>query len=229
MNSANIDGHITDLYDYALKQGFTEDVFLCHDNQDRYIETATDGYRAYPLFRHVFAGGYDEKTLSRMMSVDFKSRLGTTAGIASSSAYESVMLIEPPNAKKTGMLQYVRVADPGAYTMLLYHCTYRQEDFEKFALEKRKSWLDDKTWYIYIFATRHSLQGMGYGKKLMELMISYADRRGYRLCLETNATGNVAMYGHFGFDTVDTSEYKDVLDHYVMLYTGKAEDDPDNG
>ncbi len=46
-----------------------------------------------------------------MMSVDFKSRLNTLAGITTGADYESVVLLEAPKTKKTGMLEYVRAAD----------------------------------------------------------------------------------------------------------------------
>lgn len=36
---------------------------------------------------------------------------------------------------------------------------YRLEEFEKYALEKRKPFLDEKTWYMYIFATSEDAQG----------------------------------------------------------------------
>ncbi len=218
MNSGSSKSHIEDLYSFACSRGFSREVFFSGENLDRYIEAVTDAFMDYPLFLHVFGGTYDDKTFSRMLAVDFKCRLNTIAGIAS-PGYESVMLIEPPGTAKTGMLQYVRSADTGSYGLLLKPAIYRLERFERYALKKRKGCLDDKTWYIYSFTTKREFQGKGYGKKLMELIVSYAEGKGLRICLETNSESNIGMYGHFGFESTDTSEYKGMI-HSVMLYTG---------
>lgn len=218
MNTARSENQIKEFYGFASEQGVSEYLFFRAGNYERYIETAVDGYNGYPLFLHVFGGKYDEKTLERMMSVDFMSRLDTMAGIASSD-HESVMMIEPPGTQKTGMMQYVRVADFGAYTLLFKPAMYRLEDFEKYALEKRKKFLDEKTWYIYLFATKKEFQGCGYGNKLMNTVLSFADDKGCNICLETNSEGNIAMYEHFGFVSEDMSEYKD-MKHCVMVYRG---------
>ena len=222
MSSANGETHIREFHDYACRNGFSEDFFLSAGNQDKYIETLIDAYREYPLFLQVFDEQYDAKTFSRMISIDLKSREGALIGIASSGSYESILLVEPPGARKPSFLQYVRVADIAAYTLLLKPAMYKLEDFEKFARDQRTPFLDDHTWYIYIFATKTDAQKQGYGRKLMNLMLSYADLHGCRICLETNSLPNVAMYEHFGFRTVSTSVYKDTLEHAVMLYDSGA-------
>ncbi len=218
MHYGSIDSRIRELYDYAVQNGFTEDLFFQADNLGSYIRTAIDGYSEYPLFLYTLGGRYDAHTLARMMTVDFKCRLRTVAGIASSADYESVLMIEPPGMKRTGMLQYVRSADLPSWTLIFRPAIYRQMIFERYALDKRRAFLDEKTWYMYIFSTRKKNQNRGYGKKLMKLILSYADRKGYRVCLETNQAENIAMYEHFGFRTVNTSRYRNRLEHFVMLY-----------
>lgn len=217
MICANIDTRIREFYEYAARNGFSEELFLQEDNRERYVAAALDGYRDYPLFVYVFGGKYDEKAFSKMMSIDFKSRLCTTAGIAT-DGYESVMLIEPPMARKTGMLQYVKVATPRFYSLLFDPAMYRQEAFERYAQKMRKGFLDDRTWYMYIFATKKKFQHRGYGKKLMNVMLSYADLKGFRICLETNHLDNITLYEHFGFELMSLTVYKDELEHCVMLY-----------
>lgn len=218
MNSVKGEEAIQSLYSYAAAEGFPEDLFLSAANLPRYIDTAIDAYRDYPLFQYLFRGKYDEKTFCRMMSVDLTSRLSTMAGIAGGPDCASVMLIEPPMNKRVGMLQYFKVAAPADYTLLLKPVMYRLEDYERFARQKRTAWLDEATWYIYIFATKQEYQHRGYGRKLMELMISYAEQTGSRICLETNLADNVGLYEHFGFRTVETTVYGDALEHYVMLF-----------
>jgi len=132
-----------------------------------------------------------------------------------------MVLVEPPKTKRTRLMQYLRAADLPSYSLMLNPATYRQDAFEKYALKMRKPYLDEKTWYVYIFATKKVFQRMGYGKQLMNVLVSFANEKGYRLCLETNATENVTMYQRFGFKLMDTSNYKQRMAHYVMLYTGK--------
>ena len=75
-----------------------------------------------------------------------------------------------------------------------------------------------KTWYIYIFTTQKKYQRQGYGKKLMEVVSSFAKENEYRIVLETDRLENVAMYEGFGFTLMDASIYNN-LNHYVMLWS----------
>ena len=220
MSNGEIDRSISELREFCIKSGLPEEALLCADNLEKYVETAIDAYRNYPMFMYVFNGNYDEKTLARMLRVDFKSRRRKMLGI-SNGDYESMVLVEPPKAKRTRLMQYLRAADLPSYSLMLNPATYRQDAFEKYALKMRKPYLDEKTWYVYIFATKKVFQRMGYGKQLMNVLVSFANEKGYRLCLETNATENVTMYQRFGFKLMDTSNYKQRMAHYVMLYTGK--------
>ena len=213
----NKNKYIKEFVDYCLQSGYSEGLFLNERNVDEYVETSVDAYNGYPLFLDVFNGGYDAKTYTRMLRVDFKSRLGKTLGIATDN-YESVLLFEPPEVPKTGMIQYLKAADMSSIPLFFKPATVRLDSFEKYALKKRKAYLDDKTWYIYIFTTKKAYQRQGYGRKLMNLLLSFAKERGYRLCLETNLAANIKLYESFGFNLMDSSFYKRRLEHYVMLY-----------
>jgi ribosomal protein S18 acetylase RimI-like enzyme len=224
MKTENDGEKIKELYDFCVNNGIPEDRFLSDGNLDRYIETSIDAYRNYPMFMYVFNGVYDKDTLERMLKVDFKSRMKKMLGISNGN-YESVILVEPPMAKRTGLMQYIKAADRSSYSLLLKAATYRQDTYEKYALKKRKPYVDEKTWYIYIFATKKSLQRMGYGKKLMKAVVGFANANGYRLCLETNASENVTMYERFGFKLMDSTIFKKRIWHYVMLYDGERRSD----
>lgn len=220
MSYMNNEEKIKEFYAFVAQEEGLENRLFSQENAKCFIDTAVDGYREYPLFTRLFDGNYDEKIMNRMISVDFRSRVGNIAGIAT-GGYEAVLLMEPPQTKKMGMLQYIKVANPSDYGLLFHRTTYQQEDYEKFAAEKRKACLNDTTWYLYVFATKKEFQGQGYGKKLMERVLSFADKAGYGICLETNLKKNVAMYEHFGFRLVDVSNYKGELEHYVMTYDSK--------
>ncbi len=229
MNFMNVDEHIKEFYDYAVHNGFSKEQFFSHDNLNGFIDTSIDGYSDYPLFMHVFENDISEKILRRMMNVDYRSRLNMMAGMASDEDFNSVMMIEPPLAKKIGMKEYVKIAHPADYALLFKKQMYRQEEYESFAFNKRKELLDDKTWYMYVFVTKKNEQRKGHGKKLMNLMLKFADEKGYRIVLETDLKDNVPMYEKFGFTVMGESVYKDELNHYVMrrmpLSADAAEDE----
>ena len=69
----NKNKYIKEFVDYCLQSGYSEGLFLNERNVDEYVETSVDAYNGYPLFLDVF-GGYDAKTYTRMLRVDFKSR-----------------------------------------------------------------------------------------------------------------------------------------------------------
>ncbi len=218
MLCTSIEESIEEFYEHALQEGILRDQLFSSENYKDYIATSVDGYRSYPLFVDMFKGNFNENVLSRMMNIDYKCRIGRVAGIASGENYESVMLLEPPCTEKTGMLHYLKIARPSDYTLLFRPALHRQQRYEEYALSKRLPYLDERTWYIYVFVTRREYQRHGYGKKLMHAACSFADKKGARVCLETNQTQNVAMYEQFGFKLMDTSVYKNRMDHFVMVY-----------
>ena len=217
MHADRTDEYLGEFRDFCLKQGFPEEQFLSRDNLERFVETAVDAYSEYPLHLHVFDGAVDTGLLTRMMVIDMKSRLDKTVGLCTGGC-ESVMLVEAPMTKKTGVLEYIREIDIHSLRLLIRQETLREEHFESYALKKRKPYMDDRTWYIYIFATKRAFQRQGHGKKLMHLMRSFADAHDYHICLETNKEANVAMYEAFGFQLMETTVYHHSVDHYVLRY-----------
>lgn len=221
MSCTSSNKYLNELYDYARESGVSEIQFLSKDNISEFIETSVDAYTNYPLFCNVFKGSVNGKTLSRMMLVDYKSRLhlDIIGGLTSSESFESVIMFEPPMAKTVSVSDYIKVAKLSDYTMLLNPTYYRQINYEDFSYRKRLPYLDGKTWYIYVFATKKECQRKGFGKPLINLLTSFAKEKGYRICLETDLTENVAMYEKFGFKLKDESVYKGSLNHYVLLYS----------
>ena len=112
--------------------------------------------------------------LTQQITIDLKAKNGTVAGLTSSEEYESVMIIMPPMIQEAGFLQHARVIRPKDYPLLLKTATKRQGIYEKYAYKRRKGFLDDKTWYIYIYATKDRFKRQGYGKKVMKLIKDFA-------------------------------------------------------
>jgi ribosomal protein S18 acetylase RimI-like enzyme len=65
-------------------------------------------------------------------------------------------------------------------------------------------------WYLSLLAVDPDLQGRGIGGALLRKMLVRADREGLPAYLETQTEANVAWYGRFGFEVVDTITLPDV-------------------
>ena len=187
---------------------------------ERFVGTSVDAYRDYPLFEYAFGKGVDERTMTRMMSVDLRSRKGMMAGLYCGDDFESIVVMEAPKARKVGPLQFIKTVKLSELDLLFKLAVMRQGKYENFAIKKREPYIDENTWYFYIFATKKKCQGMGYGKKLLSFLLSFADSRGCKICLETDLSKNVSLYEHFGFTLMDKSLYKGSIEHYVMRYGG---------
>ena len=172
---------------------------MTNENLDRFVETAIDGFEGYPMFQYVFNGRFNAELLRRQIAIDLRTGSGTVAGVTSSEQYESVMIISPPLVPEIGIIKYVRAIHPKDYPIFFKSATKRQVKYEKYAYKKREGFLDDKTWYIYIFVTKNRFKRQGYGKRLIKLIKDFADTNGYRLILETDLDENIAMYEKFGF------------------------------
>ena len=214
--SNEITNYIKEFKEFCTKSGFDEDTFLSLRNLDRYIDTVVDGFEGYPVWVETFKGDYKPRILKRMLELDFKSRIHNLIGL-STDDYRSVILLEPPMTEKPGKLRYFLSADIHTFSVFLHPSTYRQDDFENYALRTRTPFIDEKTWYLYIFTTQKKYQRQGYGKKLIGSIISFAKEKGYSLCLETDLDENVPMYENFGFRVMDSSIYNNSLHHYVMV------------
>ena len=52
----------------------------------------------------------------------------------------------------------------------------------------------------------------------MKLVLGFAKEYGYKLCLKTNLRDNIKMYKDFGFKCMETSNYKNKVEHFVIYY-----------
>lgn len=76
--------------------------------------------------------------------------------------------------------------------------------------------------YIKRKPNKEEFQRQGYGKRLFGLLMDFAKKNDYEICLETNKESNIALYESFGFQLVESLVYKKQLGHYVMFFSPKA-------
>lgn len=155
--------YIEEFEKHCMQKGLQESNFMSVSNMDQYIKTVVDAYSDYPVWTEAFNGNLEYDTAYSMMKVDFKSRLNKTIGISTDN-YESAILIEPPMTKRTGMLQYLTAVDFKSIPLFFHPAVLWIDKYEKFAYPKRHPYLDDKTWYIYIFTTQKNIRGRGMEK-----------------------------------------------------------------
>ena len=67
----------------------------------------------------------------------------------------------------------------------------------------------EEHWYLTILGTDPLHQGRGVGTALIEPMMERADDVGVPIYLETQKHSNLAYYGRFGFEVVDTFSVND--------------------
>lgn len=68
----------------------------------------------------------------------------------------------------------------------------------------RKKHMQDRPYiYVMIIGVAPEYQGQGFGGKLLRNIINESDNTGLPIYLETSTHGNVAMYNHLGFKTLD--------------------------
>lgn len=83
------------------------------------------------------------------------------------------------------------------------------------------SWTDqlhqDNRLHIIYLAVNPMLQHHGIAAKLIGEVVSYADRNGMMISLETHNPKNVDMYKHFGFKMYDTIQKHFGLTQYCMI------------
>lgn len=73
-------------------------------------------------------------------------------------------------------------------------------------------------WYILMLAVDVPEQGKGHASKLMKAVLQALDAHAERCYLETHKVSNVAIYRHYGFQTVHVDTVPDGTDaQYAML------------
>ena len=68
-------------------------------------------------------------------------------------------------------------------------------------------------------------RGEGKSKQILNYVIAEANREHKLLTLETQNPDNVALYTHFGFETVETIEGNDTMRQYCMIKQPEAQEE----
>ena len=66
-----------------------------------------------------------------------------------------MILVEAPLTKKTSFISYLTTVNIHNAHMLFNKYSIYMMNFEKYAINKRKDLMDERTWYLYCFVTKH--------------------------------------------------------------------------
>ena len=162
------------------------------------------GHADYPAFRHLFP---DPGRRARALRAFFEATVrdatpfGSVLAITRGDRVDACAVWLPAGAfpwtpwrKLRAMPAFVRVlaADPRSFPAFArYGATVEQEH------------LDEPHWYLVVLSVRPECQRRGLGSRLVEPVLSVADRDGVPCRLETSDPANVAFYERFGFHVVD--------------------------
>ncbi len=69
--------------------------------------------------------------------------------------------------------------------------------------ERRKALMPDPHWYLTTIGVEPERQGEGLGSTLLRSGIRRADHENTSIFLDTETSGNVAFYQHFGFEVIE--------------------------
>ena len=83
--------------------------------------------------------------------------------------------------------------------------------------KKHAELMPHEHWYLEILAVAPEYQGHGYGSRLMHTMLERIDESGLPCYVETDGEKNIAIYRHFGFETVKEFSLPYTTDKIVAM------------
>ncbi|MGN0806788.1 MAG: GNAT family N-acetyltransferase [Candidatus Coproplasma sp.] len=159
---------------------------------------ADDGALRYLL------GDISEKVRSRYCKTTYQAMLGDAIMISSDSDIDNLIVLCPPGYRGIPTMRFLLNGGISTLCGVGLSAIKRSVAFEKNAVEVRKRFSDDRTWYLMTFAVREGKKGQRLGSKILRPVLEWMDNNRYSVYLETHKKVNVEIYEHFGFKTVDT-------------------------
>ena len=148
-------------------------------------------------------GDVSEKTRSRYCQTTYRSMFGEAIMISTDSEIDNLIVLCPPGYRGIPTMRFMHNGGLITACSVGLGAIKRSIAFEKNAVEVRKRFSDDKTWYLMTFAVRAGKTHHGLGSEILRLVLDWMDKNHYSVYLETDKAVNVEMYEHFGFQVVD--------------------------
>lgn len=191
-------------------------------NIPKYAECSALAYQNYPLFDYLLNGEYDYEIVKKIISASIYAMPNKVVGLSSDYDVNAAVIFIPPyyTGSKTlpflvnGEIELAVMSKPSIFLRLL--------NYENYAMKLKKQYTDHACWYLYNLVVKPEFQNQGNCSKLLKPMLSYLDRINKDCYLETHDEKNIALYEHFDFELLGTSNIpKTKINHYAMLRKAK--------
>ena len=148
-------------------------------------------------------GDVSEKARNRYCQTMYRSMCGEAIMISTNSKIDNLIVLCPPGYRGIPTMRFLRSGGISTVCKIGLSAIKRSITFEKNAVEVRKRFSDDRTWYLMTFAVRAGKTHHGLGSEILRPVLDWMDKNHYSVYLETHKAVNVEMYDHFGFQVAD--------------------------
>ena len=148
-------------------------------------------------------GDVSEKARNRYCQTTYCSMCGEAIMISTNSKIDNLIVLCPPGYRGIPTMRFLRSGGISTVCKIGLSAIKRSITFEKNAVEVRKRFSDDRTWYLMTFAVRAGKTHHGLGSEILRPVLDWMDKNHYSVYLETHKAVNVEIYEHFGFQVAD--------------------------
>jgi ribosomal protein S18 acetylase RimI-like enzyme len=164
-------------------------------------EVLADAFQHDPVWNKIYEGESDiEKRFHAHFEVPVRHCLRYGEVYAPSNALEGVIAWAPGKSAEMTAWSIIRSGAMGAVMRMGSNASKKMGSiFKSITIDRRQHMAGSTYIYIMVVGVATSMQGKGFGRKLISAAIEKSESEGLRLYLETETEENVMMYEHFGF------------------------------
>ena len=171
----------------------------------RFAMTLADGFSQYDLFKCICGKEYNHEKMQLFWAVSLAVLPENAICVADCKQVNSVLIYLRPQSKEANPISYIKAGGLKMLVKLGVGSIIRLLRFDAVAQRVAKRYKTANDGYLMAFATRIDKQGQGYGKPLIEALLSYLCVSGEGCYLETLKATNVDLYEHFSFQLKETT------------------------
>jgi len=187
---------------------------VSEEEYEKAVEILTEAFFEDPMIKYVFKDR-ERKEIRRLYGVMTKA-YAPSSDIYFDSEEPNGMIQWIDSEKEPGVMAWLR---SGAMRMIgsPVSSLFRLMKTGMEIFKTQKECMKGHNLHLILLAVLPRKQGMGIGKKLMNLFIQEADSRGLPCYLETQNPSNLRFYESFGFSVVKEIEISPELRLWSMV------------
>ena len=187
---------------------------VSEEEYGKVVEILSEAFFEDPMIKYVFKDR-ERKEIRRLYGVMTKA-YAPSSDIYFDSEEPNGMIQWIDSEKEPGLMAWLR---SGAMRMIAspMSALFRLMKTGMEISKTQKECMKEHNLHLILLAVLPRKQGMGIGKKLMNLFIQEADSRGLPCYLETQNPSNLGFYESFGFSVVKQIEISSELRSWSMV------------